>query len=195
MRIFRSSTYRQTPWKNGGGVTTEIIVFPEGAALSDFDWRVSMAQVSSDGAFSEFEGIDRTLTVIEGAAMTLHFGEQRKVRLSPVSPPFDFPGDVPVDAVLEGEVLTDLNVMTRRGRWSHDVTKIGGDERHAVRTNANCVVLFCSGGAVTVEVTGHNAALLEKHDAVLYDAKGGELELVCHGSGDALLIELYKQSA
>jgi environmental stress-induced protein Ves len=46
------------PWKNGGGETTEIAVFPDGAGLSDFDWRVSMARVDGDGPFSSFPGIE-----------------------------------------------------------------------------------------------------------------------------------------
>ena len=49
------------PWKNGGGETAEIAVSPPGAALDDFDWRLSMARVETDGPFSAFPGIDRTL--------------------------------------------------------------------------------------------------------------------------------------
>ena len=39
MRILRGADYKRMPWKNGGGETVEIAVSPEGAALSDFDWR------------------------------------------------------------------------------------------------------------------------------------------------------------
>ncbi len=42
------------PWKNGGGETAEIAVFPPSADLSEFGWRISMATVSSDGPFSAF---------------------------------------------------------------------------------------------------------------------------------------------
>ncbi|MBM7325185.1 HutD family protein, partial [Agrobacterium sp. S2] len=48
------------PWKNGGGVTTEIIVHPAKASMADFDWRISMANVAQDGPFSIFPGVDRT---------------------------------------------------------------------------------------------------------------------------------------
>ena len=49
MRILRAADHKRMPWKNGGGETTEIAVFPEHAGLSDFDWRVSMARVDGDG--------------------------------------------------------------------------------------------------------------------------------------------------
>ena len=54
MRILRASDHRVMLWKNGGGSTTEIAVFPPGAGIGAFDWRVSMASVVGDGAFSAF---------------------------------------------------------------------------------------------------------------------------------------------
>ena len=69
MQILRAANYKVMPWKNGLGSTTEIAIFPANAKLDDFDWRVSMAQVTSDGPFSSFPGIDRTLLVIDGAGI------------------------------------------------------------------------------------------------------------------------------
>ena len=66
MRILRAGNYRRMKWKNGGGETTEIALFPENAGLNDFDWRISMARVESAGPFSLFPGVDRTLSILEG---------------------------------------------------------------------------------------------------------------------------------
>ena len=66
-------------WKNGGGVTREIVASPEGAPLDAFDWRVSLADVSADGPFSSFPGVDRTLTVVEGAGMDLMVGGEHHI--------------------------------------------------------------------------------------------------------------------
>ena len=74
MRLIRSKSYRRMPWKNGGGETTEIAVSPQNASLEAFDWRVSMARVESDGPFSAFPGIDRTLAVLEGQGIELDAG-------------------------------------------------------------------------------------------------------------------------
>lgn len=43
MRILRASDHKRMPWKNGKGETVEIAVFPEGASVDTFDWRISMA--------------------------------------------------------------------------------------------------------------------------------------------------------
>ena len=121
MQVLRAESYRSMPWKNGGGVTTEIIVSPAGAALDDFDWRISMAKVESGGPFSSFAGIDRTLSVLEGEGIILSIAEMAPARLDKASPPLPFPADVSTDATLIGGPIVDLNVMTRRGRCSHSV--------------------------------------------------------------------------
>lgn len=119
--LLRASDRVVTPWKNGGGETANLAVFPEGAGLSDFDWRVSIARVDGDGPFSAFPGIDRTLTLLSGGSMALN-GHV----LTPDSPPFAFDGELPVEAVVTGGPVHDLNVMTRRGRFTHSVARVRG---------------------------------------------------------------------
>src|SRR5215467_2608211 len=95
VRIVRASECRTTAWKNGGGSTTEIAVAPPGASLDHFDWRVSMARVASDGPFSEFSGIDRTLAVVAGGGLFLTIGEAAPIVLDCNSDPISFAGDTP----------------------------------------------------------------------------------------------------
>ncbi len=54
------------PWKNGGGSTTELAIFPSDATLENFVWRLSTATVKTDGPFSHFAQIDRTLAIFIG---------------------------------------------------------------------------------------------------------------------------------
>jgi len=124
MRILRAAGYRVMPWKNGGGTTTEITVSPDGAGLDDFDWRVSMARVEAGGPFSSFAGIDRTLCVLEGQGIVLDIAGGAPAELTAASAPFSFPADVPTGAVLISGPITDLNVMTRRGRMAHTVERL-----------------------------------------------------------------------
>ncbi|MFY8092484.1 MAG: HutD family protein [Niveispirillum sp.] len=119
--LLRATDRLSTPWKNGGGETATVAVFPEGAGLSDFDWRVSIARVDGDGPFSAFPGIDRTLTLLSGGSMALN-GHV----LTPVSAPYAFDGGDAVQAVVSGGPVHDLNVMTRRGRFSHSVARVRG---------------------------------------------------------------------
>lgn len=123
MRLLRNSDHRRMPWKNGGGETVEVIVTPEGSSLSDFGWRVSMAKVASDGPFSVFPGIDRTLAVLSGDGMALSIEGVGEKLLTPQSTPLAFPADAPTTARLTGGPITDLNVMTRRGVFQHRLAR------------------------------------------------------------------------
>lgn len=120
-KLLRNADHRRMPWKNGGGETVEVIVYPEGASLSDFGWRVSMATVASDGPFSVFPGIDRTLAVLTGDGMALTIEGLGDRLLTPASAPLPFPADAPTTARLTGGPITDLNVMTRRGVFRHSL--------------------------------------------------------------------------
>ncbi|MDS9467742.1 HutD family protein [Paracoccus sp. MBLB3053] len=119
IRILRADGHRRMPWKNGRGETVEIAVFPEGAGLDAFAWRISMAGVAEDGEFSIFPGIDRTLAVLSGAGIELQVQKHGLHRLTPDDPPLAFPADIPSSARLIDGPITDLNVMTRRGVHAH----------------------------------------------------------------------------
>jgi uncharacterized protein len=121
-RLTRTA-FKSMPWKNGGGETAEIAVFPHGAGLDAFGWRLSMARVAADGPFSCFPGIERTLTVLEGAGFCLTVDDVAHL-LTPESAPLWFPGDASASAALLGGVVTDLNVMTRRGAFRHEVRRV-----------------------------------------------------------------------
>lgn len=97
VRILRAADRTATVWKNGGGVTREIAVWPEGAGMDDFGWRVSLAEVAADGPFSAFPGIGRTLTLAEGAGMDLTVGGVRRL-VDERFAPQDFPGTSPPTA-------------------------------------------------------------------------------------------------
>ncbi|MHB8295006.1 MAG: HutD family protein [Acidimicrobiales bacterium] len=45
-KVLSHNDRQSTPWKNGGGMTAEVVSAPEGTSLSDFAWRVSIADVT-----------------------------------------------------------------------------------------------------------------------------------------------------
>jgi environmental stress-induced protein Ves len=116
---------RETPWKNGGGTTTEIAAFPPGSSLEDFAWRVSLARVQGPGPFSRFAGVDRSIALVEGQGMTLAIAGRGEVSLDEATAPLAFPGDVDFEATVVAGSSLDLNVMTRRGRFRHFLTRLG----------------------------------------------------------------------
>lgn len=60
--VLRAANRRSQPWKNGGGVTREVMTWPPSAGLSEFAWRVSITEVVVAGPFLGFEGGDRRLS-------------------------------------------------------------------------------------------------------------------------------------
>ncbi|MER9585967.1 HutD family protein [Mesorhizobium sp. M0276] len=150
MRILRAAEYRSMPWKNGGGVTTEIAVSPIGAGLDDFDWRVSMARVESSGPFSQFAGIDRTLAVLVGEGIVLEIAGYPPTSINRATALFSFPADVQTSATLIGGPITDLNVMTRRSRMRHSVERLSISTPAEIRTEAGTTLILCLNGEVTV---------------------------------------------
>lgn len=106
-----------TPWKNGGGTTREIAVWPPGAGMDAFAWRISVADIAADGPFSAFPGIDRQIVLLEGAGVHLQAHDDSFChKLTRIGEPFPFSGDTAVHATLVDGPTRDFNVMTRRDR-------------------------------------------------------------------------------
>ena len=175
------------PWKNGGGETVEIVVFPEGAALADFDWRVSMATVASDGPFSVFPGIDRTLSILDGEGMTLFIEDRAPLRLTRDSEPLPFPADAATSATLVNGAITDLNVMTRRGVLSHRVERLAVDGTIALGLAGETMLLLCEDGGIDLGLGDSNGTLGKRDCLILGTGGKGMLRL----SGRALCYVIH----
>ncbi|RWM16854.1 MAG: HutD family protein [Mesorhizobium sp.] len=193
MRILRAADYRVMPWKNGGGTTTEIAVSPDGAGLDDFDWRVSMARVETSGPFSSFTGIDRTLSVLEGEGVVLDIAGRPPERLTADSAPLAFAGDVPTSAALIGGPITDLNVMTRRGRMAHVVERrpLSGESRISPRADTT-LVLASNAGFTLLTDDGPSLGPL---DTLILDRDSPELRLRPQRRGLLFVIALDRLAA
>ena len=133
LHFFDRRTLQPMPWKNGGGLTREIVCQPPGAGLDAFDWRVSIAHIASDGPFSRFTGVDRVIALLEGAGVQLASGDGSvSHRLSTPWQPFAFAGEASIDSRLLGGPCDDFNVMTRRERCRASVTVLRGDVGQAL---------------------------------------------------------------
>ncbi|MER5471571.1 HutD family protein [Streptomyces sp. NPDC002685] len=157
------------PWRNGGGVTREILVRPDGAGMAGFAWRVSLADVGADGPFSAFTGVDRILTMVEGAGMDLTVGgDHRRVDTRYV--PQRFPGDLPTDCRLLGGPVVNLNVMWNRGGSpvpGVDVVVPGGGVAIPGGPAVLVVALGVSAEVAGLSLVRYDAALLTERPATL----------------------------
>ncbi|MFI7319154.1 HutD family protein [Streptomyces venezuelae] len=141
--LLRWTAYRTVPWRNGGGTTREVA---EGA-----HWRVSVADVAGDGAFSHFPDTDRVITPVEGEGMRLTVSGTGH-QVFPLAP-FALPGDAPTHCHLPSGPVRNLNVMTRRGRATArvrivDVTAAGDTETVCERDETVLVMPVTEGLAL-----------------------------------------------
>ena len=152
--------YREMPWRNGGGSTTEIAIEPAGAALGSavpFVWRLSMARIEGDGPFSRFVGYDRTLVLLDGGGMVLHFGAAAPpVTLAAPLASVAFAGEWETRCQLLGGPVRDFNVMVDRQRAVAQV-QILALPAHGTATPEVCghtTLLYVQKGRVTLRLGG-----------------------------------------
>ena len=188
MHILRAAEYRSMPWKNGGGVTTEIVVSPPAAGLDDFDWRISMARVESSGPFSQFAGIDRTLAVLEGEGISLDIAGRPSVAVTRAAAPLSFPADVPTTAALMAGPITDLNVMTRRGRMIHSVERLVISAPLEIQPEADTTLILSLDGETTV--AGAEPMRLGPLDTLLVDRNAGKIRIEPAGNSTLFVIRI-----
>lgn len=114
------------PWRNGGGVTRELLAWPPGSG-DDWQLRVSVADIGRDGPFSAYPGVQRGFAVLEGAGVVLRFGTHER-RLTPASEPIVFDGADAPGCRLVGGPTRDLNLMVRGGAGQASMRAAAGRE-------------------------------------------------------------------
>ncbi|MEV0703581.1 HutD family protein [Saccharopolyspora sp. NPDC050389] len=130
MIIIDSADTTPQPWRNGRGTTRELWAEPAGA---DVQWRLSLADLTEDGPFSRFDGVERVFTPVDGGGFELtvdgrpHPADRHR--------PIRFPGEAAVTVRGLAEPARALNLMTARGhcggtvhvrRYDGDITWRGG---------------------------------------------------------------------
>ncbi|MGU3575263.1 HutD family protein [Brucellaceae bacterium C25G] len=183
--VLKAEDHRQMPWKNGGGVTVEIAIHPKGASVDNFDWRISTATVAEDGAFSIFPEIDRTLAVLEGNGIVLSVDGNKSI-LKQDSLPYGFAADASTTACLIDGAITDLNVMTRRGVYHHEVERIEINNQSVKLNHDGQSFLFLAKGTATLVFGTQSQSLYERDCAVFSGQRSDQFEL--NGQGIVYLI-------
>lgn len=185
MQIIRFTELLKTPWKNGGGVTRNIASAQINGATV---WRLSMADVSQDGAFSYFSGLMRILTVIKGDGMTLKSdkGDLQADLWAPVR----FDGAAKIFAALNADALTDLNLMFDPQYCEGAVATVRGPHRQLLKPNGQ--------RRYAVHVLAGNADFnsdtqLQAGDTLLLASNSGQLNLGKDAAALLITIDLNPQ--
>ncbi|MFM9887299.1 MAG: HutD family protein [Burkholderiales bacterium] len=148
-RIIRVADVAPQRWRNGGGQTRELLVWP---SPNDWNVRISVADVDRDGSFSAYPEVERWFAVVEGAGVDLAI-DGTSHRMVPSSPPLSFDGGAKIECHLPDGPTRDLNLMARRGKSVMQSVAIGA----TWRPNATQCGLFAS-------VVGH--CIADDHDEV-----------------------------
>lgn len=141
LSLISASSYTRRLWKNGGGLTHEIAadVF-EGTEL----WRVSLATIERDGPFSDFRGYDRTIVALD-PGVELDVDGRRVVLERNV--PFVFAGEARVVAYVRSGPTRDLNVVTLRDEFLHDMEIVTSPQRFVLDEDEIAFVYAIEGTA------------------------------------------------
>lgn len=183
------ATRPRVRWKNGAGWTTEIAAGPAGTDA--FDWRVSVAEIDADSEFSRFPGIDRTLTVLEGAGIELHVDGSEPVLLNERGRPHAFPGDAAARCRVLAGPTRDFNVMTRRGVVAQRVLfrPLVGPMVLFPELGVRWLVYVAAGRAARQHVA--DSPWFETGDAMLLEPDESDTrQIVFSGSGEVALVRL-----
>lgn len=191
-RVIPANEYRRIRWRNGQGWTLEIHV--EGAA-EDWSWRLSIAEIEHDAAFSLFEGVDRELMLLSGNGLRLRFEDGECVELHPPHDRHRFAGE----RALRGEPLDgttrDFNLMWRRDRVQADTwhRPLVGPMVIFVEPGSTWVVHLIAGQARFDASSGLPS--MEAGDTAVLEAGGDRVRYALDGGGEALLVRLEPRQA
>lgn len=122
VRVIERVAWRTQPWKNGGGITHEIWRTPE---HGDYDVRVSLAEVTQSGPFSQFPGYRRWSFLVGAAPIVLVHWHASELRTP--GDHVELTGAAAIEAELPAGPTELLNVLARvpivagRGPTTHPV--------------------------------------------------------------------------
>jgi arsenate reductase len=163
MRIVRPTEWTRQPWRNGGGITHEIL--REGPTNGPFLLRVSVAEVERDGPFSRFDGVDRVIALLDGAGFVLHRADGTDTVVRDPGLPVAFPGEEPIECSLVRGPVRDLNVMVDRARARVRCERVHLDPGlHELACEGDRQLVFVLEGAPRVE-----GQALPRHTLVVVD--------------------------
>ncbi|MBV6325790.1 HutD family protein, partial [Duganella sp. HSC-15S17] len=113
-----SEHYTRSPWKNGGGIFTDIAdAHREGSPARDWDsllWRFASTPIVAPGPFSHMPGIDRLQMVVGGRGLVLKSPTQDFDEREPFTT-VRFTGEMEIVTALEAGPVEVVNLMARRG--------------------------------------------------------------------------------
>ena len=152
IHLIDPATWVAQPWRNGAGVTHELLRLPAGDV--PFALRVSIAEITRPAPFSPFPGYQRWLYLLDGGPVTLAIQGRSDRVLTRPGEGIEFAGDATVAATAVAQPSRDLNFMVAHATTSSSppqVRVLQGPVTHPL-ASPTFVVVAISGD---VAVGGH----------------------------------------
>jgi environmental stress-induced protein Ves len=192
IKVLRAADYPRMPWKNGSGSTQEIVK-DASEGLDGFGWRLSIADIDQSGGFSEFNGYQRLITVLEGAGMQLEVDGTVSRPLLPLDA-FAFSGGSRVDCRLLDGAIRDFNLIYAPDRYAARLQWLALDTPTHFYSSAALVLLFSAAHSLGVSLDGEAYPALGQYDCLVLDAEADlrEWRLDASAGGRCCVIELHR---
>jgi environmental stress-induced protein Ves len=170
MQLIEPTAWRAQPWRNGAGVTHELVRWPD---AGPFAIRSSVADIAAPAPFSAFAGYRRWLYLLDGGPVTLARAGGDVVLAAPADG-LAFSGEEEVAATAVARPSRDLNFMVRAELRARAL--LLRDGARAVLDGA-AVAVFAIAGEVTAggRALGRHGCTWATGEAVAVELAAGAL--------------------
>jgi len=145
--------YRKTPWKNGGGVTVDIVEHEDA-------WRFGRTPITTPGPFSDYSGFDRAQVLVAGRGLVLET-PQGAIDVRAPFQPVTFAGETPIVSRLEAGPVEVVNLIGDRARVAIDlqVLRAGASRGRGAGTH----IAYAADGTAALAIDGEPHRLAADH--------------------------------
>lgn len=184
--VINPAQWQTQRWQNGGGITHQLCRQDNEAGLL---WRVSIAEVASDGPFSRFEQLDRVILLLSGAGFCLHgVGDNPQQLLQPLQP-FSFAGEAEVFCTLNQGAVRDFNLMTRRNALQAELKVLHVQSEFQAFSLSSITLCYVASGQVQICVNTQVFKLAAEQTLQLQD-ENGTIEITSDDMAQVIFIRL-----
>jgi environmental stress-induced protein Ves len=158
------ASYRQMPWKNGGGVTIDIAVtMLPGFAPGSWEgivWRFSRTAIVTPAPFSDLSGYDRQLALVAGQGLVLGTAVGEIDVRQPFRP-VRFAGETSIVSRLEAGPVEVVNLIGDRSRVSIDLSCLSGGATNTCPAGVH--IIYAATSACELSIAGQPCEIANGH--------------------------------
>jgi len=175
--------YERQPWRNGAGSTREVLSSGESR-----DWRIAIADIDGDCAFSDFAGYARRLMLLSGPRLELQIEQAPPIILDSPYAHCSFDGAAAVRATLPEGPCRAFNLMFRPGAVRAELfhRPLLGTMLFFPRPGQHWLIHLAGGQARLREA--QRVLELDQGDSAWLQGEGGRVQL--EGGGDLVLVQV-----